>query len=171
MNVFETKDWFKANTLTSCEYVWLYSKFQNSTHDALSHPITALDFSHDGEYIAASTTGEYVEIVSTIARTLRHITNTNHSLGRSLVSPCTGSRLQHLRQPCHGIRQSTSLRTVDVLPGRLGRRILSSVCLGLVHESYEDMLNVIALFRMVQNHARAKSARATLRKLPSLLPC
>jgi len=47
INIFGVEDWMRVNT-ASCE-----------------HQITGLSFSHDGEYIAASTLGDYIEIFGT----------------------------------------------------------------------------------------------------------
>ncbi|KAJ3505953.1 hypothetical protein NMY22_g17404 [Coprinellus aureogranulatus] len=48
VNLFDLEDWISAKTITSCE-----------------HSINSLSFSHDGEYLAVSTTGPYVDICAT----------------------------------------------------------------------------------------------------------
>ncbi|KAI0309405.1 WD40-repeat-containing domain protein [Amylostereum chailletii] len=48
VNMFDTTEWICARTITSCE-----------------HSITALSFSHDGEFLAISSTGNYIDICGT----------------------------------------------------------------------------------------------------------
>ncbi|KAI0057557.1 WD40 repeat-like protein [Artomyces pyxidatus] len=48
VNMFDMADWICARTITSCE-----------------HSITDLSFSHDGEYLAISSTGPYIDICAT----------------------------------------------------------------------------------------------------------
>ncbi|TEB30032.1 WD40 repeat-like protein [Coprinellus micaceus] len=48
VNLFDLEDWISARTITSCE-----------------HSINSISFSSDGEYLAISTTGSYLEICAT----------------------------------------------------------------------------------------------------------
>ena len=66
VNMFDLSEWICMKTITTSECVqdaYHSSTPDTDTHAHCSHPITGLSFSYDGEFIALSTQGPYIDIV------------------------------------------------------------------------------------------------------------
>ncbi len=62
VNLFDTSEWIAARTITVCECV--VSCVSHSTYlTAPRQAISDLSFSHDGEYLAIASAGNYIDIV------------------------------------------------------------------------------------------------------------
>lgn len=92
---------------TSCLSIFLTN---HKTNTLVSHGITDLSFSHDGEYIAMSNQGSYIDIVGSSRDVRVHLLKMN-SAQRKLVFPST-AYLHSVRHPqSSGTRQNMSSPT------------------------------------------------------------
>lgn len=79
VNLFDTNEWLCARTITACEYVAVFRL--RSIHcltlvsSFISHAVNALSFSHDGEFLAIASSGNYIDIVRTVPHAIKRITH------------------------------------------------------------------------------------------------
>ncbi|KAI0775391.1 WD40-repeat-containing domain protein [Irpex lacteus] len=64
VNLFDTNEWLCARTITACD-----------------HAVNALSFSHDGEFLAIASSGNYIDIVRTVPHAIKRITHWYYEFG------------------------------------------------------------------------------------------